>query len=136
MGILDIFKYIAADGEKGIKKEEFHRLRMSIGIAREKVQDAARKKAREEKEQKLKEMKADLQEKVEEQTKALAAFDEQVVKAEEAASSLTAKLRTESSCTLLKLADEAQELVKDGKEELTKLRTEATGLSEGVDDSL
>merc|ERR1712151_1447555 len=47
---VEMTKYLVAEGQKGVPKASFHKLKVAVGIARDKVQDGERNKVREEKE--------------------------------------------------------------------------------------
>uniref|UniRef100_A0A7S1PID9 EF-hand domain-containing protein n=1 Tax=Alexandrium catenella TaxID=2925 RepID=A0A7S1PID9_ALECA len=131
-----IWKVLVDDGEKGIKKESFQRLKYAIGIAREKVKDAERKAAREAREKELAKLKSESEEKIKDAEKSVDAAGELVDKAEEQANPLLTKGKTMLSADMLKLADEVAEAVKEAREEAVKAKKEAVDLADGVDKDL
>jgi len=128
-----MFKVIVEEGDKGVKCENFHRLRVAVGIAREKARDADRRAAREEKERKIAEMKAELQDKVKEAEQVVDAAGDLVDKAEALAAPLPIKSKTMASADMVTLANETDEAIKEAREEAAKAKKEVAELSEGVD---
>jgi len=131
-----IFKVLVEDGEKGVKKDLFQRFRVAVGIAREKAKDAERKAAREAREKKLAEMKAELQDRLKDAGKVVESTGELVDKAEEGAVPLPAKSKALASAEMLRLADEADEAIKEARDEVAGARKELSDLAEGVDTEL
>eukprot|EP00418_Pyrodinium_bahamense_P090414 CAMPEP_0179035354 /NCGR_PEP_ID=MMETSP0796-20121207/13068_1 /TAXON_ID=73915 /ORGANISM="Pyrodinium bahamense, Strain pbaha01" /LENGTH=1161 /DNA_ID=CAMNT_0020731625 /DNA_START=58 /DNA_END=3543 /DNA_ORIENTATION=+ len=128
-----IFKVLVEEGVKGVKKADFQKLKVSVGIAREKVKDGERKAAREAREKELAALKVELQEKVKDTEKEVDGAGELVDKAEEQASPLPVKGKNMASVEMLKVADEVFEAIKDAREEAAKAKKEVTDLSDGVD---
>jgi hypothetical protein len=131
-----IWAVLVEDTDKGVKKADFQRLKTMIGVAREKVTDDKRKKAREEKEAKIAAMKEELQEKVKEAAAGVTTAEEKVKKAEEMAVPLPVKAASLSGAEMVTLADEADELIKDAKDDITERRKAVAALSEDVDEAL
>mmetsp|Transcript_156952 Transcript_156952/g.285652 ORF Transcript_156952/g.285652 Transcript_156952/m.285652 type:complete len:771 (-) Transcript_156952:163-2475(-) len=120
-------------GTKGVAKEDFHYLMVSVGIAREKEKDAARRAEREAQEQKIAEMRAALEEKLKETTAVVAA-------AEEMAGKVTGAMKigadVEATATLMmEKADDAEKLLADAREgaESSKKQISQLGEDEDVD---
>mmetsp|Transcript_51412 Transcript_51412/g.161598 ORF Transcript_51412/g.161598 Transcript_51412/m.161598 type:complete len:1046 (+) Transcript_51412:165-3302(+) len=131
-----LWKVLAEDGGKGVKKESFQRLKYAIGIARERVKDAERKAAREAREKELAKLRAELQERIQEAGKEVDAAGELVDKAEEQATPLAGKGKTMVSAEMIKLADEVSEAIKEAKEASVRAKKEVTDLADGVDADL
>jgi len=130
-----IFSVLVQEGEKGVKKELFHKLKVSIGIARERVIDAERKTAREAKEKRLAELKAELQEKLSDAKKSIDAIGEKVT-AVQAQAPLPAKGTNVSSTELLAHAEATDKLVKEAREAVAEVKQELTDIAEGVEEDL
>jgi hypothetical protein len=124
------------DKDKGVKKADFQRLKAMVGVARDKVTDDKRKKAREEKEAKIAEMKEELQAKIKEADGEISSCEEKMVKAEQMAGPLAAKAATLTGAEMVKLADETDELIKEAKDDITECRKTLGTLAEDVDESL
>lgn len=78
----NIWKNIVEEGEKGVKLDRFHWLKVTVGVARERERDIKRRKLREQKEEQLKGMKVELQAKVKEASKSVEKADQAVLKVE------------------------------------------------------
>jgi len=133
--IEDIFKAIIP-GVKGVSKENFHKLKVSVGIQREKAIDDKRKAERLQREKELATMKAELQEKVKEASDELDAAEEKVTKAEKDAQALGSKEEAAVAAEMFKMADAAEEAIKDAKEECASARKAVADLSQQVDPDL
>uniref|UniRef100_A0A7S2B3I9 EF-hand domain-containing protein n=1 Tax=Alexandrium andersonii TaxID=327968 RepID=A0A7S2B3I9_9DINO len=132
----DIFKVLVDEGEKGVKKDQFQRLKYAIGIAREKVKDAERKAAREAREKELARLKSELEEQIKDADNSVGAAKELVDKTEEMANPIASKGKAMASAEMIKLADEVAEAVKEAKEKSGEAKKEVAELSEGVDKDL
>jgi len=127
-----MWNVLIENGEKGVKKDLFQRLKVSVGIARERIIDADRKAAREAKEKRLAELKAELQEKIGEIKKTIESLNEKVASIGEQA--LTpAKGASMASVEMLKLSDETDAKVKDARDGVAEVKQEITTISEGID---
>merc|ERR1712060_656944 len=131
-----IFKVLVQEDAKGVRKDVFQRLKVAVGIAREKVKDGERRAERLEREKKIVEMKEELQEKVKEAARGVEAAEESVGKAEEPVQSLPIKATTMTSAEMLALADETEEVVTEAKKEVTSAKNMVASLSEDVDPDL
>merc|ERR550532_2226975 len=127
---------LVEEGAKGFKLESFQRLRIAVGIARERAKDCERKAAREELERKLEAMRAELQAKVSAADKALEVAVSQCDKAEKEATPLISKIPTLSSAEMVRLADSTDELIREAKESTASAKKEYSGLNEGVHEDL
>jgi len=128
-----IFKKLAG-GAKGIKKDDFHKLKVQVGIAREKAIDLEKRKKREKREADIAELKVQLKAKVEELGKGITGVEAAVTELKET----TAALKTEAgkpknSEEMVKKLDEIDEKSKAVKELITKSRASMAQLKEGVD---
>jgi Ca2+-binding EF-hand superfamily protein len=78
----EIFESLVTDGSRGVKLECFARLKIAIGIARELARDQDRRKVREAKEAKLKELRFKFEERLEEVKGEVVAAEDAASKAE------------------------------------------------------
>lgn len=131
-----IFKTVVQEGQKGVKKTKFQALKVSLGVAREIEQDNKRRAHREEKEQKLAEMKGKLEESIKESLKALESVEASVGKAEQIADTLPSQSQTLSSEKMVALADTNDGMVQGTKEDLAKAKAGIGHLVEGVEAQL
>lgn len=127
-----MWKALIEDGEKGVKKVLFQKIKVSVGIAREKVIDTERKAAREANEKRLAELKAQLQEKLSEAGKTIESIGEKVTTIQGEAP-LPAKGASMVSAEMLKLSDKTDELVKEAREAVAEAKEELKGISAGAD---
>jgi len=130
-----IFKVLVEEGSKGVKKSLFQKLKVAVGIAREKAIDAEKKAAREAREKRLAELTAELQEKLTDAGKVIEATSEMVAKAEGQAP-IPAKGFSMVSSEMLKLADATDDAVKEAREEVAKAKQELVEITEGADSDL
>jgi len=117
-----IFTVLSKDGKNGIAKPDFHYLKVSIGIAREKVKDTERREKREAHEKKLQEAQTALQAKVTEASKIMTT-------AEEVSGKIDASLKLEAgaeekSAVLNEKADAASKLVQEAREGSESVKTQ------------
>ncbi|CAJ1377459.1 unnamed protein product [Effrenium voratum] len=116
-----------ADG-KGVKKDDFQRLKVQIGIVREAQKDLARRKLREEHDKEIEKTKEGLKEKVVEADEKYSQVEGKVKEVEEAGKPLiTEKMKsTEMQPLLEQLEEKAQELkaaIAGFKAELQELKS-------------
>lgn len=123
---------LIAPGAKGVKKDQLHRLKMSIGIQREKVADVKRKVARLAREKVIAGLKEELQEKAAAALKEVVEGEEKIKAAEEAGAPLP-KSKTLPSTEMVKLAEEADAAVQAGREMHAEVKKTVSGLAEGVE---
>jgi len=131
-----IFKILVDDGSKGVKKADFHRLKMQIGIAREGAKDAERKNLRLKREKELETLRVGIKAEVSEADKNASAAEEVVKKVEELAQPLQAKGKSMTSIEILKLVDEVAGETKAAQEQVTSLKQSIAELKEGVEQDL
>lgn len=136
---MQILKGIGTEGGKGgvgVKKADFHRLKVQIGISREMAKDAVRRKEREEHEKELEGVKDGLKEKIAELDGKYAEHDEKVKAVEELAAPLT-NAKAMSSTELVPLLDKLEEQVTEAKEAVLAFKTQdITEEKKGVDKEL
>jgi len=134
-----ILKGIGTEGGKGgvgVKKADFHRLKVQIGIVREMAKDAVRRKQREEHEKELEGVKDGLKEKIAELDGKYAEHDEKVKAVEELAAPLT-NAKAMSSTEIVPLLDKLEEQVTEAKEAVLAFKTQdITEEKKGVDKEL
>lgn len=130
-----IWKFLVAGGDKGVKKAHFQKLKMSVGVAREKAKDDKRREARIKHEKHIATLKEELQEKVKDATTELEAADAKIKEAEKAAEPIP-KSKSIASTLMVKLADEVDSAAVAGREAYTELKKSVAGLAEGIDPEL
>lgn len=128
-----IWKVLVPDGAKGVKLDDFQRLKVVLGVAREKILDAKRRENREARDKELAELKAELQEKVKE---AGSPVDEAVAKATEAEAKAKPPTAGAGAVVLLGQADDMEQAVKAAKDGLAEARKVLEDLKSGVDPDL
>lgn len=135
--IAAIWKFLVVGEEKGVRKERFHRLKMSIGIAREKAKDCKRKEARVEREKQITAMKEELHEKLKEALEEVKVADEKIKEAEKAAEPIPKARESKrmSSSLMTKLAEEVDGAVAKGRETYAEVKKSVAKVAEGVDDT-
>ncbi|CAJ1398516.1 unnamed protein product [Effrenium voratum] len=116
----------------GVKKENFQRLKVQIGVAREKVKDLQRRKLREEHEKEVAAMKEALTEKVEALLQRVQKAEESLQKVEEEAK-VFKQGKDMKSLEMVKLADDLDVQIKAERESLEALKKDIAGVREGVD---
>lgn len=116
----------------GVKKADFHRLIVQIGIAREMQKDAARKKKREAHEKEIEALKEELQEKVKEADGKYLAVEEKVKALEDDAKPLL-NSKTMSPTEMQPLLEKLEEQATTLKEEISSFKSEIAEMKEGVD---
>lgn len=131
-----IMRVLVEDGAKGIKKEDAFKLKVAIGIAREKVTDNQRRAEREEAERKLAEAKEELNVKVKDCDAKTTSVDEKIKEAEGQINPLPGKGKSMTSTDMMALAAECQPLIGACKDAMSAVREQIKGLSEGVQDEL
>eukprot|EP00441_Pelagodinium_beii_P018050 CAMPEP_0197658060 /NCGR_PEP_ID=MMETSP1338-20131121/45004_1 /TAXON_ID=43686 ORGANISM="Pelagodinium beii, Strain RCC1491" /NCGR_SAMPLE_ID=MMETSP1338 /ASSEMBLY_ACC=CAM_ASM_000754 /LENGTH=956 /DNA_ID=CAMNT_0043234561 /DNA_START=36 /DNA_END=2907 /DNA_ORIENTATION=- len=128
-----IFKKLAG-GAKGIKKDNFHKLKVQVGIAREKAIDLEKKKRREKREAELAELKVQLKAKLEEIAKTVPEAEEAVNQLKETTNALKTEAgKPKNSEEMVKKLDEIDEKSKAAKELIAKTKKSVTDVKEGAD---
>jgi len=128
-----IFKVLAEAGGKGVKKEQFQRLKVQIGVARERHIDMERKTNREKREAEVEALKVKLTAKVDTVNKSLGEVEASVKEVEEASQPLQAKVITMKSGEMVALADDVDAKITAVREEATTAKAKVTALREGID---
>jgi len=131
----DIFTALAQD-PKGIKKESLQRLKVAVAIAFVKTKDDELREVRVKKEAELANVKAGLQEKVQEALHAIEKCEELVKKAEAAAKPLPVKAKELASTEMLQLVGEASASIEEARDSLGGAKAELEALREGVEEEL
>jgi len=129
-----IWRNMVEDGSRGVHIDHFQWLRVAIGASRERERDIKRRAEREEKESVLTDMKADLLVRVKEAAKAVDEADQHVSKAEKQVQPLQVKAKTMPAPSMVALADETDEVIKDSKASVAEARKQIDALSEGIDE--
>lgn len=124
--LTNIFKALVDDGSKGVKKIHLQRLKMQIGVARERAKDLQRRKRREAHEKEIESIKDSLRTKVEDLFSRLKEAEESVAKVEEDGRPLHAKGKDMKACNMESFADEIDLQVKDVKDLVEELRNDLT----------
>lgn len=125
-----ICETLVKEGSKGVEKEDFHKLKVMIGIARETEIDAKRKKEREAREEKIKAIKEKLQEKLKATSDKVAATMETVGKAETTVKELNnTKSKDMTSTEMTKAADEADEVIEEAKKSIAGIKETVAGMN-------
>lgn len=130
-----IFSNLVPKGQKGVQKDDFQKLKVQIGVARERSIDAERRKRREARDKEIEDLKTELKTKVEEVAKGVAETEELTSKIKESTQALKPKAGEEpvkATETLAKL-EESEEQVKVTKEQISSLRTAISLVKKDVD---
>jgi len=122
--------------EKGVKKDDFQRLKVMIGCAREKEKDEERRKERLEKEAVLEGMKKEAREQIAKALEAILASEELVKKADSAAAAAFGKASKTEASGMAGEADDLDKLVAEAKEDVEKTRGAMKSLAEGIEDDI
>jgi hypothetical protein len=131
-----IWKALVEEGGKGVKKEDFQRLKVQIGVARERVKDAERKKRREEREAEIEEIKENLKKKIEAVDKSCNEVEEVVKQVEEDSKTLHSQIKDLNSVEMVKRADEIEEKTKEAKTQAEEMKGKITAVREDVDEDV
>eukprot|EP00930_Biecheleria_cincta_P038481 TRINITY_DN26427_c0_g1_i1.p1 TRINITY_DN26427_c0_g1~~TRINITY_DN26427_c0_g1_i1.p1 ORF type:complete len:943 (-),score=255.05 TRINITY_DN26427_c0_g1_i1:360-3188(-) len=130
-----IFSNLVPKGQKGVQKDDFQRLKVQVGVARERIIDAERRKRREARDREIEEMKTQLKAKVEEVAKEVAETEALAGKIKESMQALKPKAGGEpvkATETVEKL-DEIEEQVKGAKDKVVNLRKAIPQIKQDVD---
>lgn len=123
-------------GEKGVKKAQLQDLKVSIGIARERVRDAELRTKREAREAELVKLKEQLQEKIKAASDVAQAAEDAMTEAEEFAKPLGAEAGKISAADMLEKLEKGDALAQAAKDSTAKARELCTKLGEGVEPEL
>mmetsp|Transcript_9346 Transcript_9346/g.16265 ORF Transcript_9346/g.16265 Transcript_9346/m.16265 type:complete len:1041 (-) Transcript_9346:62-3184(-) len=120
-----IFTVLVADGGKGVKKTDLQRLKVMIGVAREKAMDDKRQADRLAKEKKIADLKVELEEKVQELTKEANSTQEEVLKLEKQVGGLPGQVKGSVGAAQAKAVKSAEmvEAAKAAEEAMASTKT-------------
>jgi len=125
---------LVEDGSKGVPKDEFHRVRAAVGIARELVADGKLKEQREQKEKELVKAREALQAKVDDAKKVVEATEAVIQKVEKQVSPAeTAKTAALVASEMMTACDEIDNAVTEVKDSFAGAKDKVAGLNEDVD---
>mmetsp|Transcript_40294 Transcript_40294/g.72110 ORF Transcript_40294/g.72110 Transcript_40294/m.72110 type:complete len:432 (-) Transcript_40294:122-1417(-) len=131
-----MLKALAGDSAKGIKKADFHRVRIQIGVARERAKDLKRKKAREAREAEIEEMKEAFKKKLADLEKRLAGADETIKKVEEDSKPMHLQAKDMTSVEMLAFAEKMELQIKEAKSPLEALKADISNAKEGAEEEI
>lgn len=132
-----IISSLGRDGKKAVKKDDFQNLVVQVGIAREAVKDAQRRKKREAHEKQLEEMKTSLRAKIAEVDESAASVEEKVKQTEELGKPLSPKeIKNKKSQEILSLADEVEAKLQEAKPAAEELQKDALALKDDINAEL
>jgi len=131
-----ILKVLTKPGGKGVAQEDFHKLKVQVGIQRENALDAARRKKREAREKELEAAKVALKEKVGEVETSWVAVDEKMKKVEETTKPLQVKKSGLKSSEILALLTEVEPQLTETQEEIAAVKKSVAELREGAEQDL
>lgn len=131
----NFFKVLVGNG-KGVKKEHFQKLKASVGLLREQMQDDKRRETRIAREKELEKLKEEYTEKVKEATSEVEEAEAKVEKAEGEVTPLPPKAKTMVSSEMASAAEEAEALIKDAREEAATAKKTISELTEGCEPDL
>eukprot|EP00927_Polykrikos_kofoidii_P013175 TRINITY_DN15719_c1_g1_i1.p1 TRINITY_DN15719_c1_g1~~TRINITY_DN15719_c1_g1_i1.p1 ORF type:complete len:950 (+),score=211.44 TRINITY_DN15719_c1_g1_i1:413-2851(+) len=131
-----IFAALVLNGATGIKKGDLHSLKLSVGMAREKVKDAQRRTDRIEKERKLAEMKEKLDANVKRVAEQVEEAEALVFKAEQTATESLAQADTTPVADMFSRISEIARMIPDAQEAVKSVREHVGGLGKGVEQEL
>mmetsp|Transcript_108929 Transcript_108929/g.274119 ORF Transcript_108929/g.274119 Transcript_108929/m.274119 type:complete len:783 (+) Transcript_108929:114-2462(+) len=129
------FKLLVGNA-KGVRKEDFQKLKVSVGILREQAKDGKRKEARVAREKELEKLRAEFQGKIMEATKEVEIAEVKVAKAETDSIPLLSKAKDMSSREMIKVADEVDELIKQAREDAACVKKNVSEVTEGCEAEL
>jgi len=131
----NFYKVLVGDA-KGVKKDNFQRLKVSVGLLREQVQDAKRKDVRIARERELEQLREEYLEKIKEATEEVESAEGKVEKAEADTLPLQSKAKGMVSTEMVKTADEVDGLIKDAREKAATAKKTVAELTEGCEQDL
>lgn len=107
---------------KGVKKADFQRLKMAIGIVREKALDLKRRAAREAREEEIAAMKLQLQEKVKQVTGSISVGNEAIAAAEQVLQKSQNQASTTTAVEMMAKVEEIDRLIQESKEKVAAIK--------------
>jgi len=133
----DVCGALLVDGAKGVTKAQLQLLKVSIGIAREKVNNSALRAKREAREAELVELKEKLLAKIKETEEEAKVSEDAISKAEEVMDPLVSIRPGKTTASeMIEKTVEADSFIKTSKESSGKARELLGALSEGAEDEL
>jgi len=129
-----IFKNMVQDGNKGIAFDQLSKLKIYVGVYREKLRDDKRQQLVKEKEAALKQLQNGLATRIAEAKKVVDSSDAVVKAAEEKVNPLMAQVKSLSETEITSLATETESVVKRATDALGKAKKALDNLSAGTDD--
>jgi len=130
-----IFDVLVDDGAKGVSSKDIQRLKVMIGVAREKERDVQRREERLVREKELAASKVQLEEKVKEIAGMCDSFDEALKKAEGLMKAGPEKDSDAKAEAALNHASQVEEAMKEAKDLVTATMDKINSLSEGLETS-
>lgn len=127
-----LLQVLVDEGAKGVKKANFHRVRIHVGMAREKAKDQKRRKAREAREKEIEEMKEAFKTKLAEAEQRITASDEAIKKVEEAAKPMHLQGKEMKSAEMFTLVDDLEQQIKETRTPFEELKADIAGCKEGA----
>jgi len=127
-----LLQVLVDEGAKGVKKANFHRVRIHVGMAREKAKDLKRRKAREAREKEIEEMKEAFKTKLAEAEQRIATSDEAIKKVEEAAKPMHLQGKEMKSAEMFTLVDDLEQQIKETRTPFEELKADIAGCKEGA----
>jgi len=131
-----ILKVLTGPGAKGVKQEDFQKLKVQVGIQRENALDAQRKKKREQREKEVEAAKVALKEKIGEVDGSWGEIDEKLKKVEEATKPLQVKNSSMKSGEILAVVSEVEGDLKASEEEAAAMKKSVLELKNGAEPEL
>ncbi|CAE8647428.1 unnamed protein product, partial [Polarella glacialis] len=131
-----IVQALVASGAKGVVQTDVQRLKVHIGIARERLKDLERKTAREQREKELEAQKVQLRAKVETVGKSMAEAEESVKELEETAQPLQTKGKTMKSVEILASVDEVEAKLLTTRKQVDEVKPSLAALKDGLENDV
>mmetsp|Transcript_56253 Transcript_56253/g.91043 ORF Transcript_56253/g.91043 Transcript_56253/m.91043 type:complete len:981 (+) Transcript_56253:64-3006(+) len=131
-----IVQALVANGAKGVVQTDVQRLKVHIGIARERLKDLERKTAREQREKELEAQKVQLRAKVETVGKSMAEAEESVKELEETAQPLQTKGKTMKSVEILASVDEVEAKLLTTRKQVDEVKPSLAALKDGLENDV
>jgi Ca2+-binding EF-hand superfamily protein len=129
-----IQRLLIKDGAKGVEKQDFHKMKTMIGVAREAALDAKKKEEREKREKLVADLKEKLQAKITKTAELITAAVEATVKAETQVKPLnSAQSKDMKAAEMISKADETDTIIDESKASLTTAKEAVTALNTDVE---
>jgi len=130
-----MFLRLVAEGTIGVKKADFHKLKVAIGVYREKLKNDVLKAARLEQERKLEEKREALRKKMGELADNVSTLDTDTIAKVEAKSSNTVDLKGKTSSEISAFASQIEEMAKEAKQTVANKKAELKSLAGDLHES-